>query len=357
MGEIKKINGVPLQASVPPTTTITINGDTQDLSTDRTWNVNLQTAYENSNIDNEITLNDINGSLVIKNISEGNYNTFETKDESDTVYFSIGTYGNVTANNVLSPGGFSRGYGSNYALMDNYGISYQMQFDMFGRPDYGVFNNIFKKELQYFTTSTGVSTFTSLFRNGTLALAGNTAHNGSLLPQAIQFASTAVAGTIGYLRGSGVNGLNKSIFSRFRFNVVSANMRFFKGVSAQYTVSNPTNVAINTLINCVGVGREAGAAFLSFYCNDNSGLCTVVATTIPYTTASLYDMQIYMNGSTSVSISLRLNNGAVAATTTFTTNFPSSTEVYPVAFITNNTDATAVSFVDCGYASISIFQL
>lgn len=139
---------------------------------------------------------------------------------------------------------------------------------------------------------------------------------------------------------SGVGGFRMAQLGWYRSNVdyaggfrmlcrfgtlAGAAQRAFVGMSATAS-GTPTDAAINSLINSVGVGYDVGDTQWFAYFNNGSGLASRTALGVPVSTvdrADAFDLTIFCapNGS-SVGVELRALNGGEPARATSTTKLP-----------------------------------
>ncbi len=185
------------------------------------------------------------------------------------------------------------------------------------------------------------------------------ATNGFQTLPALNFGSTAVAGTLAYYRQS----LDATLLAtNFMFeghigmvaNVSDGRMMYSLQTA---TGANPTNVEPNTIVNCIGICKLSTSNNLHVIHNDAAGTATTIDLTANFALTSTSTDTIYFlfKRLTSTNVEykvVRLDSDGVVlftATGNLTTDLPaSSTLLYHRFWLTNN--ATASNF------SINVFN-
>jgi hypothetical protein len=219
--------------------------------------------------------------------------------------------------------------------------------------DNGIYSTFMNGAISYFLGGIGAATFNNLRINSNFLLSGNTAYFSNY---AIQFSTTATAGTLAWQRGVPFYHLGRSLF-RFQPNAVSSDARYFVGLSNLYQVSNPTNVDPTTLTQTIGVAKLSTSANLFIIHNDGTGTATSVDLGVNYPATSnlyIYDIKITSTGSSSPTSSGGVYTGVTVRRTTVSTGATISTDytvpgnypaggINPALWITNNASAVANS--------------
>lgn len=218
--------------------------------------------------------------------------------------------------------------------------------------DNGIYSTFMNSAISYFLGSIGVATFYNLRIPSSVILSGSSAYFGN---NAIQFSTTATAGTLAFQRGTPFNHSGRSLF-RFQPNIVSSDARYFVGLSNLYQVSNPTNVDPTTLTQTIGVAKLSTSANLFIIHNDGTGAATSVDLGVNYPATSnlyIYDIKItstFAGVYTGVTVRrTTISTGATISTDyAVTSNFPSGVAQNPALWITNNASAVANSLYHFG---------
>ena len=212
--------------------------------------------------------------------------------------------------------------------------------------DNGIYSTFMNGAISYFLGSIGVATFYNLRIPSSVILSGSSAYFGN---NAIQFSTTATAGTLAFQRGTPFYHSGRSLF-RFQPNIVSSDARYFVGLSNLYQVSNPTNVDPTTLTQTIGVAKLSTSANLFIIHNDGTGTATSVDLGVNYPATSnlyIYDIKITSSVSAYTGVTVRrttISTGATISTDyAVTSNFPSGVAQNPALWITNNASAVANS--------------
>lgn len=171
----------------------------------------------------------------------------------------------------------------------------------------------------------------------------------------IAFPTAVTAGTVvGIRQNSNANGvfypsLKWAAVQRIAFETISANMRFFCGMSL---VTTPTDVDPNSLVNSVGIGCSA-AGNLQLYTNDASGTATQIdlGSGFPVAAAACYQLSVYNDPSGSVVTRVaRLDVPGAVDFRTLSADIPVATSALSAqAWLTNHTDAQIDVFGHLGF--------
>lgn len=212
--------------------------------------------------------------------------------------------------------------------------------------DNGIYSTFMNGAISYFLAGIGAATFNNLRINSNFNLSGNTAYFSN---NAVQFSTTATAGTLAWQRGVPFYHSGRSLF-RFQPNIVSAGARYFVGLSSLYQVSNPTNVEPTTLTQTIGVAKLSTSSNLFIIHNDGTGTATSVDLGVNYPATSnlyIYDIKItstFAGVFTGVTVRrTTISTGATISTDyTVPGDYP-SVGINPALWITNNATATANS--------------
>jgi hypothetical protein len=182
---------------------------------------------------------------------------------------------------------------------------------------------------------------------GTSALANDGGGALSARPRCMR-STTATAGLIAELYSLGrflwsVPGFR--YVKDFGFNA-QTNWRMFAGL--YNSISALTNVAIDSLLDCIGVGKLDGNPNMHLFHNDASGACTTIdlGANLPITGANnLYRLTLVMApAAASCTYLVERLQTAFSASGTITTNLPSQyTNFGDRLYATNNADANVVS--------------
>jgi hypothetical protein len=212
--------------------------------------------------------------------------------------------------------------------------------------DNGIYSTFMNGAISYFLGSIGVATFYNLRIPSSVILSGSSAYFGN---NAIQFSTTATAGTLAFQRGTPFYHSGRSLF-RFQPNIVSSDARYFVGLSNLYQVTAPTNVEPTTLTQTIGVAKLSTSANLFIIHNDGTGTATSVDLGVNYPATSnlyIYDIKITSSVSAYTGVTVRrttISTGATISTDyAVTSNFPSGVAQNPALWITNNASAVANS--------------
>lgn len=216
------------------------------------------------------------------------------------------------------------------------------------------FDTLVNKSLSYFLPTFNATTFGNLMRTGTITLSGN----GNVTDRTpnIVFSTTAVAGTLAFQRNTPMtinlfNSYKISFRNKFKINSNVSGTRFFNGISSAFGVTNPTNVGVDTLINCVGIGKMSTSENLHIIHNDASGLATTIDLGSSFPANNLVDywyiLEIKKEHNTDYLVVVLTRCDAsgnkLVSENTLTSNLPSST-LYPAIYITNNATAAIATF-------------
>jgi hypothetical protein len=212
--------------------------------------------------------------------------------------------------------------------------------------DNGIYSTFMNGAISYFLGGIGAATFNNLRINSNFLLSGNTAYFSN---PAIQFSTTATAGTLAWQRGVPFYHSGRSLF-RFQPNIVSAGARYFVGLSSLYQVSNPTNVEPTTLTQTIGVAKLSTSSNLFIIHNDGTGTATSVDLGVNYPATSnlyIYDIKItstFAGVFTAVTVRrTTISTGATISTDYAVPGDYPSVGINPALWITNNATAVANS--------------
>jgi len=222
--------------------------------------------------------------------------------------------------------------------------------DLLGNFDGGAYNSYIAKDLSYMFCAAGVTTFQNVLRCQNIILTGATAY--FQISNMIEFRTTAVAGSLGFIRGVNIGSIiSRKFTTRFKILSLPSDGRFHIGASNIYSTAAPTNIPLTSMLNYIGVGIDSGGTNLVTIVNNasggqsNGGVNTgLVARNV------LYDLEIYSTNVVTVKI---VDVFTPSNSYTFTTTQQNYTQPhYPVASITNNTTAAIHSFICSGFLSI-----
>lgn len=213
-------------------------------------------------------------------------------------------------------------------------------------------------QISYFLPSLNVATFGNTMRSAAMTLGGNTASSDRIAN--IIFSSTAVAGTLAFQRASPIT-TNLALASKmcfdfkFKFNSNIADSRFFMGLSSMYTLSAPTNVEPNTMINSIGVCKLSSSNNLHIITNDATGVASTIDLGASYPANNLLDytygvriLKIAASGSIVITVTrYDVSNNTISANSTIITDYTTGS-IVPAAWITNNASAVVASFKHYG---------
>ena len=217
--------------------------------------------------------------------------------------------------------------------------------------DNGIYSTFMNGAICYFLGGIGAATFNNLRISSNNTLSGNSAYFSN---NAVQFSTTAVAGTLAFQRGVPFYHSGRSLL-RFQPNIVSSDARYFVGLSNLYQVTAPTNVEPTTLTQTIGVAKLSTSANLFIIHNDGTGTATSVDLGVNYPATSnlyIYDIKIFSTVSAYTGVTVRrttISTGATISTDyAVTSNFPSGVAQNPALWITNNASAVANSLYHFG---------
>lgn len=131
----------------------------------------------------------------------------------------------------------------------------------------------------------------------------------------------------------------------------STNCRWFGGLLG--SITGLTNVAMNSLTDCIGIGRHDGSGNTHLFHNDASGTCTVIdlGTNFPANSGTnlLYRLTLVVPPGAANYIYLVERPGtAFTASGTISTNMPAQdVQLGERLFATNHTDAINVTVMFC----------
>jgi hypothetical protein len=212
------------------------------------------------------------------------------------------------------------------------------------------FSTLIDNGLTYMVPPHNQSTYNFL-RVTNVTSTGNEAQ--STFPTTIQYTTTAVAGTLGFFRGTTITigSTNFVTKSKFKIITIANGARFFNGFTTMYRTLAPTNIEPNTMINSMGVCKLSTSDNLHFMYNDGSGLATTIdlGVNFPATTIAGYEYIlefIRRVGVTDVTMILTRNDG-LTTSTIISTNIPIGNRSHAM-WITNNTTASIVKFAHNG---------
>ena len=205
-------------------------------------------------------------------------------------------------------------------------------------------------QLAYIIPGIGVTAFIFL-RAPQITQVGQTGYFGQ--PTAIQFNTTAVAGTIATVRGTNITIGTTYFVSKIYFRIITdiAGTRFFNGFSNMFRLAAPSNVEPDTLINSMGVCKLSTSDNLHFMYNDNSGLATTIDCGINFPATSVggysYNLEFIRRPTdTNVTMTLVRNDG-LTTSTVISSNIPTGAQSHAI-YITNNATASIASFLHHG---------
>jgi hypothetical protein len=193
-------------------------------------------------------------------------------------------------------------------------------------------------------------------------LMGNTftlSNNGTLLRGLIPFSSTAIAGTIAFMRRNDtmiLTGLEVVFTRKIQFNSNVSGQRFYCGISKGNQFSAPTNVEPSTLTDIVGVCQLSSSTNMHVVHNDASGTATTIDLGSSYPcNDSQYNYFITVEQTTTSYIvtveRVTVSTGAsISTTNTLTTNIPNyaTGTIQLLTWISNNATAAIASYLDGG---------
>jgi hypothetical protein len=211
--------------------------------------------------------------------------------------------------------------------------------------------NLLDNQLAYIIPLLG-GTF-SVLRANQITQSGQVSYFGQ--PTAIQFNTTAVAGTLAFVRGTNITIGNTYFVSKIYFRIITniAGTRFFNGFSNMFRLASPSNVEPDTLINSMGVCKLSTSDNLHFMYNDNSGLATTIDCGInfPATSVGGYSYTLeFIRRTTDTDITMTLvRNDGLTTSTVISSNFPTGNQSHAI-YITNNATASIASFYHHGAA-------
>ena len=212
-----------------------------------------------------------------------------------------------------------------------------------------ILTNLLENQLTYIIPPNGGATF-SVLRTGTVGLIGNLGFFGT--PRAIQFNTTAVAGTVGSLRGTNIT-IETFFVTKIYFKIITnvAGTRFFNGFSNMFRITAPTNVEPDTLINSMGVCKLSTSDNLHFIHNDGTGLATTIdcGVNFPATNVGDYSYTLkFIRRITDTDITMILvRNDGLTTSTVISSDAPTGFQSHAM-YITNNTTADVASCLHHG---------
>ena len=266
--------------------------------------------------------------------TNGSGTDFNIVSSGTTHTFNLPT-ASATNRGALSSADWTTFNGKQNALLDIVSVQ-----------DNGIYSTFMNGAISYFLGSIGVATFYNLRIPSSVILSGSSAYFGN---NAIQFSTTATAGTLAFQRGTPFYHSGRSLF-RFQPNIVSSDARYFVGLSNLYQVTAPTNVEPTTLTQTIGVAKLSTSANLFIIHNDGTGTATSVDLGVNYPATSnlyIYDIKITSSVSAYTGVTVRrttISTGATISTDyAVTSNFPSGVAQNPALWITNNASAVANS--------------
>ena len=217
--------------------------------------------------------------------------------------------------------------------------------------DNGIYSTFMNGAICYFLAGIGATTFSNLRINSNFVLAGSSAYWSN---NAIQFTSSATAGTFAFQRGVPFYHAGKSLM-RFQPNIVSTGARYFVGLSYLYQLSNPTNVEPTTLTQTIGVAKLSTSTNLFIIHNDGTGTATSVDLGVNYPATSnlyIYDIKITSTGSVFTGVTVRRttisDNTYITYNYSVPGDYPTGVGINPALWITNNATAAANSLYHFG---------
>lgn len=170
---------------------------------------------------------------------------------------------------------------------------------------------------------------------------------------AINFVTTAVAGTIAFQRATAlvIYTSKYRAYKRFGFTAITSASRMFTGFSSLFTLAAPTNIEPNTLTNSIWVCKLSTSDNLHLIHNDWAGIATTFDLWSNFIAATwfIYDLMIEKVGST---IRMCVQKIEIATRTITLSNIYTATSDIPavnqsvVMYITNNTSASIVWLTD-----------
>ena len=208
------------------------------------------------------------------------------------------------------------------------------------------------------TISTGVAAgfgYSERIGGNTFILSGN----GTLLRGLTPFSSTAIAGTIAFLRRQDtmiLTGLEVVFTRKIQFNSNVSGQRFYCGISKGNQFTAPTNVEPSTLTDIVGVCQLSSSTNMHVVHNDASGTATTIDLGSSYPcTDSQYNYFITIEQTTTsyivtVERVTVLTGASISTTNTLSTNIPNyaTGTIQLLTWISNNATAAIASYLDGG---------
>ncbi len=357
-----------LTGYVPTSRTLTINGVTYDLSADRTWTISSATnlGYTPSPT-NGIVTSDTGTDATIP-LADGTNAGLLTPAEK-TIIAGSQAYADAKVADAIVDGVTTVAPSQNAVfdalalkedvankentLLDNSAIKYPTNnlVKTYLDEDFTP-KNLLDNQLAYIIPQLGVATF-SFLRAPQITQSGQVGYFGQ--PVAIQFNTTAVAGTFAVVRGTNITIGTTYFVSKIYFRIITniAGTRFFNGFSNMFRLAAPTNVEPDTLINSMGVCKLSTSDNLHFMYNDNSGLATTIDCGInfPATSVGGYSYTLeFIRRLTDTDITMTLvRNDGLTTSTVITSNFPTLSQSHAI-YITNNATASIASFLHHGAA-------
>lgn len=208
------------------------------------------------------------------------------------------------------------------------------------------------------TLSTGVSAafgYSERIMANTFQVVGN----GTLLRGLTPFSTTAVAGTIAYMKRNDamiLTGLEAVITRKIQFNSNVSGQRFYCGLAKGYQFVVPTNVEPSNLTDIVGVCQLSSSTNMHVVHNDAAGTGTTIDLGSSYPCNDLqYNYFITIEQTTTSYIitveRVTIATGAsISTTNTLSTNIPvyNTGTIQLLTWISNNATATIASYLDGG---------
>ena len=226
----------------------------------------------------------------------------------------------------------------------------------------GLEKAIIKENYFWFKPSTISAVATGFSRSTDIGasdfvLSGNAA--GSGYSGFIRFASTAVAGTIAFLRRNDsciLTGVVCKVTRKIKFETNVAGQRFFCGFAKGYMFSAPTNVDPTSLVDVVGVCQLASSTNMHVIHNDASGTATTIDLGVNYPCTDPqynYFITVEQNATNYVVSVERVTvatGASISTSNTLAANIPNYTtgNIQLLTWMSNNATAAIASYLDGG---------
>lgn len=226
----------------------------------------------------------------------------------------------------------------------------------------GLEKAIIKENYFWFKSGTISAVSTGFVRSADIGatdfvLAGNAA--GSGYSGFIRFASTAVAGTIAFLRRNDsciLTGVVCKVTRKIKFETNIAGQRFFCGLAKGYMFSAPTNVDPASLVDVVGVCQLSSSTNMQIIHNDASGTATTIDLGVNYPCTDPqynYFITVEQNAANYIVSVERVTvatGASISTSSTLAANIPNYTtgNIQLLTWISNNATAAIASYVDGG---------